>query len=315
MPRTIIISDTHMPRHELVDSAKALRALVESCDRLIVNGDLAELHQPGLEETSRKIVEELKALAARASTELILLAGNHDPLISPWRAATFGSGRILVTHGDAFHSTIAPWAREAKLISREWKRIRDSHGRISETIEDRFDAVRGAARAEWAMEQDKTSYSTVFNLLLRPLAVYRILTYWKAAPNLARAFAKAFFPDAQFIVVGHTHRRGVNRAASPVVINTGAFAFPSRPLAVVLEGDRLEVVPLELDAQQWKPRTNRPLLVEEVPQADQLAGLWGPHEEASRDRGTTESSEQTIRAASNTDSSDTPLSRPSPSHR
>lgn len=306
MTRTTIISDTHMPRHASIRSASALQGLIEGTDRLLVNGDLAEFHQPGLEEASRQVLEDLRERAERASTELLLLAGNHDPLISPWRAASFGEGRILVTHGDAFHSTIAPWAREARLIREEWKRIRDSHGRISETIEDRFDAVRGAALAEWATEQTQTSYSTIFNLMMRPRAALKILTYWRAAPSLARAFAEAFFPEAEFMIVGHTHLCGVNRAAHPAVINTGAFGFPLKPIAVILEGDRLEVTPLVRRKTQWLPAKDQPLLVEQVPCAGQLDGLFGPHPDEDPERGESPSSDPIDRTTSSTESIETP---------
>lgn len=315
MARTIVISDSHMPRHPRINSPEPLRELMDTCDRFVINGDAAELHQPGLETISRRLIDQLHNQAEALSTELLLLAGNHDPNVSPWRAAAFGSGRILITHGDAFHSTIAPWARDAKIIRQEWERIRDAHGHLSESIEDRFDAVRGGALAEWAQGHTETTYSTFLNLLFRPMAVVRILTYWRAAPRLARRFAESFFPDAQYLVVGHTHRPGINRSAQPVVINTGAFAFPFHPLAVVLEDDAIQVFPLVFENNRWRLAANRMLLNEPVSGASQLAGLWGPHAEANLDRGAMDSTLQMERAASATSSTAIPVDKPRPSQR
>ena len=148
MPRTIIISDTHIPRQTMVRTAAELEPIIDSCDRLVVNGDLAETHKRDACEVVARELDTLRSLVESKGCELVLLSGNHDPEISPWRAAEFGGGRVLVTHGDAFHSSIAPWAKEAGIMRAEWMRIRNLHGG-EESIESRFDAVRGAAIAEW----------------------------------------------------------------------------------------------------------------------------------------------------------------------
>ena len=115
MGRTLIISDVHLPRGRM-DASRPLRGLLEQCDRLVVNGDLAELHHPGLAGESRRHLEELEADAKALGTELELLGGNHDPEITPLRALGFAEDRIIVTHGDAFTRRIAPWSRHASLL-------------------------------------------------------------------------------------------------------------------------------------------------------------------------------------------------------
>ena len=258
-----------------MNSAGPILGLLEECDRLVVNGDLAELHQPGVVARSTELVETIREHAARVGTSLELLAGNHDPEISPWRALGFAENRVIITHGDAFHMMIAPWARHAQVIKQAWKETRDAHGVEREEIEHRFDAVRCAALAEWDAESAEATFSTIGSLITRPRAMLKILRYWQRASEQARMFARTFFVDAEFLVVGHTHRASICRKKRPVVINTGAFAFPGRPRAVVLENDRLSVLPIRWKADRFMLRDDRPLLDTRCDDAGRLSGRWG----------------------------------------
>ena len=103
----------------------------------------------------------------------------------------------------------------------------------------------------------------------------KILRYWQRAPEQARMFARTFFEDAEYLVVGHTHRASICRKQRPVVINTGAFAFPGRPRAVVLEGDRLRVLPIHWQGDRFMLRDDRPLLDTSCDGAGRLSGRWG----------------------------------------
>lgn len=275
MPRTIVISDTHIPRDGKLRSARELEPLIGDCDRLVVNGDLAETHKQTMRRTVETELGVLRDLVGRAGTELLLLCGNHDPEISQWRAAEFGAGRVLVTHGDAFDPRIAPWAREAAVMQAEWERIQALHPG-EETIVTRFDSVRGAAIAEWWMDPSRPGYTSLLSFVLRPGAVRRVLEQWREFPTNARAFAARFFPDAEWVLVGHCHRNGIDRRASPTVVNTGAFGFPTRPLGVILEDDRLEIRRLRRTDRGWAVDPNGLRLEAEVPGADRLHELHGP---------------------------------------
>ena len=256
-------------------SEQPILRLLGECDRLVINGDLAELHQPGMEQRSRELVQVIKDHANEVGTSLELLAGNHDPEISEWRALGFGDNRIIVTHGDSFHIMIAPWARHALTIKQAWVDTRDGHGVDKEEVEHRFDAVRCAALAEWDAESGEATFSTIGNLITRPRAMLKILRYWQRAPEHARRFAETFFAKAEYLVVGHTHRASICTKERPVVINTGAFAFPGRPRAVVLEDDRLKVLPIRWRKDTFQLRHDRPLLEAECPNAGTLTGRWG----------------------------------------
>ena len=258
-----------------MDSEQPILGLLGECDRLVVNGDLAELHQPGLVERSRDLVRSIREHAEGTGTHLELLAGNHDPEISEWRALGFGEDRIIITHGDAFHMMIAPWARHALTIKEAWAKTRYEHGVEEEAVEHRFDAVRCAALAEWNAESSKASFSTIGSLITRPRAMLKILRYWQQAPEYARRFSETFFPDTEYLIVGHTHRARICKRRRPVVINTGAFSFPGRPHAVVLEADELKVVPIRWSGNRFKLRYHRPVMSVEVSDAGRLSRRWG----------------------------------------
>ena len=128
---------------------------------------------------------------------------------------------------------------------------------------------------EWEAESGEATFSTIGNLITRPRAMLKILRYWQHAPNHARRFARTFFKDAEYLIVGHTHRASICRKQKPVVINTGAFAFPGRPRAVVLEDDRMRVVRIRWRGNAFQLRHARPLFQAQCPNAGALTGRWG----------------------------------------
>ncbi len=255
-----------------------LSPLFGSCDHLIVNGDLVEYHRGAVTEDAKRVLEETKRIADENGTRLSLLAGNHDHDISNERAITFAQRRIVVTHGDAFHSMIAPWARHATIIKAEWVKARRSQNEedAQETIENRFDATRLASIAEWKAEKNTGAYTTLASMCLRPRSLWRILRYWRESPELARRFAARFYPEATHVITGHSHRQNIDRRRAPTVINTGSFIFPGRPRCVVLDGDDLQVVALKKTGDAWSLDLKRkPLLQDSLEGASEESGRHG----------------------------------------
>jgi hypothetical protein len=52
---------------------------------------------------------------------------------------------------------------------------------------------------------------------------------------------KLFRPQAHVVLIGHTHYPGVWHRSGRVVINTGSFLHYMSALAVIIDGERLEV--------------------------------------------------------------------------
>ncbi len=273
----MIISDVHLLRTPKA-GVEMLSSVFEGCDHLIVNGDLVEYNKNDLGDDARRVVEEMHNLAERTGTRLSLLAGNHDHDISSERAITFADRRIVVTHGDAFHTMIAPWARHAKLIREAWTDTRRSQNTNDdeETIENRFDATRQASIAEWRAEERTGVYTNWRTMLTRPRVIWRVLRYWRESPELARRFMTRFYPEATHAITGHSHRQSIDRRRVPTVINTGAFTFPGKPRCVVLDGDELQVVRLRRIGLTWVPDLReRPLLQETIEGASTESGRQG----------------------------------------
>ena len=273
----MIISDVHLLRTPR-SGVEMLSAVFEECDHLIVNGDLVEYNKNALDDDARRVVEEMHQLAERAGTRLSLLAGNHDHDISSERAITFAARRIVVTHGDSFHTMIAPWARHARIIREAWTDTRRSQNATDdeETIENRFDATRNASIAEWRAEEKTGVHTNWKTMLTRPRVIWRVLRYWKESPELARRFMSRFYPEATHVITGHSHRQSIDRRRNPTVINTGAFTFPGKPRCVILDGNELQVVRLRKIGRSWVPNLKqRPLLRETIEGASTESGRQG----------------------------------------
>ncbi len=242
--RTVILSDTHLGRpYAAAVSAEALRPLWQGADRLIVNGDVAEVHHPDHWSTAARQTLHLHDLCEEDGVALTLLSGNHDPYISDVRHLYLRGRAVFLTHGDALHPAIAPWSPMAGRIRAAYEQ---AMANVDEDDRDQLEQRLGASQHAAAhIELQKLSHeagrSTIPGMLLRPWAVVRVLWYWHMFPQLAARFAAKHAPQARFIVLGHTHRPGVWRINDRVIINTGSFGFPGTPRAVVLEAGRLTV--------------------------------------------------------------------------
>ncbi len=241
--RTVILSDTHLGRpHAAVSDAAQLRPLWQGADRLIVNGDVAEVHHPRHWSAAACQVLKLYDLCEQDGVELVLLSGNHDPYLSDIRHIHLADGAVFVTHGDVLHPAIAPWSPAAG-------RMREAHdeaiARLDPpsrgTLEARLSAAQHASLAEWQNLRHEAEQSTIPNMLIRPWAIARVLAYWRKIPRLAADFLVQHAPAAQFIIIGHTHRPGVWPVGARTVINTGSFGFPGTPRAVVLQDTSMTI--------------------------------------------------------------------------
>ncbi|MEL7088238.1 MAG: hypothetical protein AAGL98_07315, partial [Planctomycetota bacterium] len=242
-------------------SIAALRPLWAGADRVIFNGDTVETRARRHRADAARHLDELRRLTAEDGVELILIAGNHDPLICETDWVTLGGGAVVVTHGDLLHAAVAPWSdldgeRENTFDAALSARGED---RDSASLSDRADAARRASVRQWRRQQLDRFATADRNVWQRTWRRFRkvlnVLHYWRTFPGLAEEFAHEYFPSCRFFVFGHIHRPGVWLGPAGVdgrppvaVINTGAFAFPRRPRAVVIVDGRVTF---------WKVRFNR----------------------------------------------------------
>jgi predicted phosphodiesterase len=306
--RIIVLSDLHLGRPDGVRRAAELDALLEPGTTLVLNGDTAELHHASYQIAAEEEWARLQEIAADRSIRLVPLSGNHDPMLSRERMLLFGDGRVLVTHGDAFHPAVAPWSESAKAMRAAWERTMHATPESERSSADAvFQAAREAAVAEWLHNGQGASQSTIARLALRPWAFLRIVGYWLSFPRLADEFAEAHAPHATIVVTGHSHRPGRWRVGPRTILNTGSFSFPGRPHAVVLEGDAVALHPIAVVERRGHRRfslVQRPVATLSVPSATATPAR------PSRDAGGRPSAAAIARPASSTASSATPVATP-----
>jgi len=243
-PRTLILSDLHLgcSFRAFLASPSLLRPAWQGFDRLVFNGDIAELDEPGDEAEARRLLDEMRAQLEADGVEPVFLAGNHDPSLSDRQYVELLDGRVLVTHGDVFHLGISPWcprAAELRALHAEARAAMDADQR--DTRAGRFRSTAIANRRLLARPKRGRPGFSLRNLLHKPWAPAKVLWSWARYPAFAADFTRAYFPEASCVVFGHIHRAGVWRRQGVDVINTGCFGFPSRPLGVVVEGESVTV--------------------------------------------------------------------------
>ena len=264
--RTVILSDLHLGRpHGAALSADALRPLWAGASRLVLNGDVVEVHHPDHWSDAARALLRLHDLSEEDGVELVLLSGNHDPYLSDRRHLLLADGAILVTHGDALHPSVAPWspaherlrvAHAAALAAME-----EDDASERDALEARLAASQHASFAEWTDEdavRAEANRCTITGMLMRPWMPLLVLRYWAIFPRLAAQFLEEHVPDARFIVIGHSHRPGIWRFGERTVINTGCYGFPGHPRAVVIENDTLDVRRVERNRDVYTMR-DRPI--------------------------------------------------------
>ncbi len=242
--RIIILSDLHLGRPDGVHSVEELDALITPGATIVLNGDTAELHDPAFQSRAENEYAALQELAATRGALLRILAGNHDPFLSRERLLELAHGTVVVTHGDSFHPAIAPWSESATVMREAWERSMAAQPAARrETLEARFEAARDAAVAEWLASGNGVRHSTIQKFLVHPWRGATVAWYWARYPSMAAQFSLQYAPEAAVIIIGHSHRAGMWQRAGRTVMNTGAFTWPGKPHAAILEpvGDAAKV--------------------------------------------------------------------------
>jgi predicted phosphodiesterase len=242
--RLVIFSDTHLGNPQRgAGAAETLRPLWQGAEKLILNGDLAELADPKWRARAARQVLLIEEFCQRDGVQLEVLSGNHDPQLSDRRHLSLFGGALFVTHGDALHPAISPWNSYAG-------QLRQMHDRALASLvpteraelQSELAAAQHASHLKWEdLAAHEQPLGMARKLLKLPPTASRVLWYWLTMPERAAAFADRHAPAARFFVFGHYHRSGVWRRRGRTIINTGAFGGFLPPCAVVVEAGRLQV--------------------------------------------------------------------------
>lgn len=241
----MILSDTHLGRPRRgAQSAQALRGLWQGADRLIINGDVAEVHDQTCRGAAARQVIHLQDMCEADGVKLTLISGNHDPFMTDRRHLSLAGGEVFVTHGDAIHPAISPWTSHRqslrRLHSQAVAAVQQSRGPQADVP---YATAQYASLLQWdafaTYPHCKPSWATRYVQHIAKTG--RVLWYWHTLPRNASAFAHWHAPHCRFFIFGHIHRAGIWRQAGRVLINTGSYDWPGRPRAVVIENGFLAV--------------------------------------------------------------------------
>jgi predicted phosphodiesterase len=178
--------------------------------------------------------------------------GNHDPAVSKIDHLDLMDGRILVTHGDILFLGVAPWSRQALAYRKIHLRALANLGPDAlMNFEKRLLAAKRTSIKLQLMERPVTEHSTpksrivelgiLINQFWPPHRPFMILGAWLQTPTLAARLCDLFRPDARYVIVGHTHYPGFWKRGPVTVINTGSYVLHFGALAVLLDGESIEI--------------------------------------------------------------------------
>jgi len=254
----LILSDLHLghPASSVTDPSHLCRSF-DGVSTVIFNGDTVELCWLRNREKAQEQLDRLAEVCLRAGVRPVFLNGNHDPVVSSASHLDLCDGAVLVTHGDILFHEVAPWSREAKVVGPEHSRALQ---RLSEEarsdFEERLVACKQASLALEMHEPRSASRrwaraAMVFREGWPPWRILRIVKCWMQAPGRAARLAEEFRPQARFVIIGHTHRAGIWKRRSRIVIDTGSFLPLSGTRAVRIDSGRLEVRQIVRVQREW----------------------------------------------------------------
>ncbi len=258
---TRILSDIHFgDRASRVTRLSQLCPLLEGVSHLVLNGDTLDTRpgpRPAHTDSCRAEVLEFFPRQVPATT---FLTGNHDADFSPYHSLDLADGELFVIHGDIFFDNIVPWSADVALIERMIAaELRAMPPDRQQDLEHRLAMFRRVAAAipqRHQSEKHGLKYIVRYlaDTIWPPTRAWRILRAWRLTPTHADALARRHRPRAKFVISGHTHRPGIWRMPSGIVIiNTGSYCPPLGGTAVDLTAHAVIVRAIDLRGGEFRP--------------------------------------------------------------
>jgi predicted phosphodiesterase len=255
--KVVILSDLHLGL-KAAPTPAALMAALDGANEVILNGDAAESASSAFGHRGEELLSELRARLARAGASVLRIEGNHDPATGEL-CALRAHGRVLITHGHAFHPAIAPWSAAANDVASEFQRAyqaADDHAEPSRTLL----ASRAAAISERGFDSAASPLTVLSRMATRPWVFPLVIGYWRMFPELSARFMERAGAAAhtraeaipQAIVAGHSHRAGAWLVRGKLILNTGSFTFPGQPHVVTIADENISLTPLTRVAGEWR---------------------------------------------------------------
>jgi len=246
---TIIISDLHLGhRATQIRDPEELAPILKEARSVIFNGDTVEMRTPVDRPVGRHMAAVVARLCHSIGCRATFINGNHDPAVSKIDHLDLMDGRILVTHGDILFLGVAPWSRQALAYRRIHLRALANLGPDAlMNFEKRLLAAKRTSIKLQLIERPVTEHAKAAKLRVLiqqfwpPHRPFMILGAWLQTPTLAARLCDLFRPNARYVIVGHTHYPGFWKRGPVTVINTGSYVLHFGALAVLLDGESIEI--------------------------------------------------------------------------
>lgn len=256
-----IVSDVHFAdRGSRVRSLGQLSPLLDGATSFVFNGDTLDTRPGKHGQRTAQMRREVLEFFGAAGTPVTFLTGNHDPDLSAQHALEFAGGRVLVTHGDVLFDNIVPWSKDAPVIRQKIiAALAAAPDDGSCRLESRLSAYRSVAASMSQLHQSETdplryAIRLAGDTVWPPQRALKMLKAWREAPGRAAALAGRHRPKARFIAIGHTHRPGVWKTATGiVVVNTGSFCRPFGSMTAEITADRIRVRRVDFKGGAFHP--------------------------------------------------------------
>lgn len=252
-PSILILSDLHLgDRKRGIPTAEMVRPLWRGVDRLVLNGDTSELHDPECVETAERETRALVEACRADGVEVCAIAGNHDPFMSRLARLALRNKRVLVTHGHTIHRLVPRPLVEGQIMeSGDEESMCSVHRTDETTLEDSFARARRLTPPPEELETPRNLIGSIGYAISRPMVLWKIMRYWRNFPVWSDRYAEQLQHEAQVVLVGHSHRQGVWRVGSRVVVNTGSPTWPGRPWAVRIVDQTVFVHRIVRENTEW----------------------------------------------------------------
>ncbi len=238
-----VISDLHLG-HERCEAPpiENLVPLLKGIRHLIVAGDLAETRPGEWQARGLALRREFRELCRAHGVNLIELAGNHDPDITPM-VASLWEGQTIIMHGHAIFKEVAPWSWEYLRNKSSCRKLIQQYPEADTNPEQRLELARAMSQLTAPIMRREG----ITNPLLRgfmhcfwpPQRPVGIIWGWITSAGKANKFMNQYFPQSKNLLLGHFHRSGRWKFGTRTIANTGAWFCHATPYIADLQDGKL----------------------------------------------------------------------------
>jgi len=226
-----VFSDLHLG-HKVsrLTQVDCLRPLIAGAATAVFNGDTWQELADAFRPAGKRLLERLRQICTEENCEPVFLSGNHDPGWPGPGWVDLAEGRIIITHGDALLFGASPWKREILENPGTVEEIWHAHPFAHDDVEERLRVAREIARRLRSVEHStgRTIFHRAWDAANPPHRALVMIGAWLSQSRAGGQFCERYFPDAEFLIIGHFHRTGSWLENGRRILNTGSFMTPGR---------------------------------------------------------------------------------------